>query len=367
MIGISIVSVIILLGVLIFAHEVGHFLVAKYSGVGVLKFSLGFGPRLIGKKVGETEYLISLIPLGGYVKLLGESEGEELSEADAKRSFLKQPVSKRIAIVAAGPIFNFLLAIVIFTIVYMVGVPTLTNQIGGVQEGSAAIEAGIMEGDIIAAIDGKEITRWEKLAEIISKSDGRELRITIKRDDQISEVVLKPRLTKTKNIFGEEIESYKVGISPSSQHTEIERMNPFMAFWTSLKQTWFISKLTVVSIIKIFEGVVSPKTLGGPILIAQIAGAQVKEGIIPFVLFMALLSINLAILNLFPIPILDGGHLLFYLVEIVTGREVNIKWREMAQQIGFVMLIILMIFVFIMDIERLNINLFDDINKIFSR
>jgi regulator of sigma E protease len=158
-----------------------------------------------------------------------------------------------------------------------------------------------------------------------------------------------------------------VGISPSSQHTEIERMNPFMAFWTSLKQTWFISKLTVVSIIKIFEGVVSPKTLGGPILIAQIAGAQVKEGIIPFVLFMALLSINLAILNLFPIPILDGGHLLFYLVEIVTGREVNIKWREMAQQIGFVMLIILMIFVFIMDIERLNINLFDDINKIFSR
>lgn len=367
MIGISIVSVIILLGVLIFAHEVGHFLVAKYSGVGVLKFSLGFGPRIIGKKVGETEYLISLIPLGGYVKLLGESEGEELSEADAKRSFLKQPVSKRIAIVAAGPIFNFLLAIMIFTIVYMVGVPTLTNQIGGVQEGSAAIEAGIVEGDIIAAIDGKEITRWETLAEIISKSDGRELRITIKRDDQVREVVLKPRLTKTKNIFGEEIESYKVGISPSSQHTVIERMNPFTAFWTSLKQTWFISKLTILSIIKIFEGVVSPKTLGGPILIAQIAGAQVKEGIIPFVLFMALLSINLAILNLFPIPILDGGHLLFYLVEIVTGREVNIKWREMAQQIGFVMLIILMIFVFIMDIERLNINLFDDINKIFSR
>jgi regulator of sigma E protease len=144
-------------------------------------------------------------------------------------------------------------------------------------------------------------------------------------------------------------------------------MNPLMAFWTSLKQTWFISKLTVLSVVKILEGVVSPRTLGGPILIAQIAGAQVKEGIIPFMLFMALLSINLAILNLFPIPILDGGHLLFYLIEAITGREINIKWREMAQQIGFVILIILMIFVFIMDIERLNINFLDDISKIFNR
>jgi len=362
-IGVSIISVIVLLGVLIFAHELGHFLVAKYAGVGVLKFSLGFGPRLIGKKIGETEYLISLIPLGGYVKLLGESQGEELSEEDEKRSFLKQPVTKRIAIVAAGPIFNFLLAIVIFTIVYMTGVPTLTTYIGGVQEGSPAFEAGIREGDVIVAIDGKEIARWEKLAEHISKSDGKELRITIKRNEQIRDVSLKPRLLKTPNLFGEEIESYKMGVSPSSQHTVTERMNPLMAFWTGLKQTWFISKLTVLSVVKIFEGVISPKTLGGPILIAQIAGTQVKEGIIPFVLFMALLSINLAILNLFPIPILDGGHLLFYLIEIITGKEINIKWREMAQQIGFVLLIILMIFVFIMDIERLNIS-FD---KIFSR
>ena len=301
------------------------------------------------------------------MKLLGESEGEKLSEEDEKRSFLKQPVAKRIAIVAAGPIFNFLLAIVIFTIVYMAGVPTLTTHIGAVQEASPALEAGIREGDVIAAINGKEITRWEQLAEIISKSDGKELSVTIKRDDQIVNMVLKPKLLRTKNIFGEEIESYKIGVSPSTQHTEIERMNPLMAFWTSLKQTWFISKLTVLSVIKILEGVVSPRTLGGPILIAQIAGAQVKEGIIPFLLFMALLSINLAILNLFPIPILDGGHLLFYLIEITTGREINMKWREMAQQIGFIILIILMIFVFIMDIERLNINLLDDISKIFSR
>jgi regulator of sigma E protease len=364
--GVSIISLIVLLGVLIFAHEFGHFLVAKYSGVGVLKFSLGFGPRLIGKKVGETEYLISMIPLGGYVKLLGESHDEELSAEDEKRSFLKQPVSKRIAIVAAGPIFNFLLAILIFTIVYMTGVPALTTYIGGVQEGSPAFEAGIKEGDVIVAINGQEISRWEKLAEDISKSGGNEIHISLKRNEQLLEVSLKPRLLKTQNIFGEEIASYKMGVSPSSQYAVTERMNPFMAFWTGIKQTWFISKLTVLSVVKIFEGVISPKTLGGPILIAQIAGTQAREGIIPFVFFMALLSINLAILNLFPIPILDGGHLLFFFIEIITGKEINIKWRETAQQIGFVILVILMVFVFIMDIERLNLS-FENINKIFSR
>jgi regulator of sigma E protease len=366
MIGISIISVIVLLGVLIFVHEAGHFLIAKWAGVGVLKFSLGFGPKLFGKKIGETEYLLSMIPLGGYVKLLGESDGEELSEADEKRSFSKQSVLKRAAIVIAGPLFNFLLAISIFTIVYMVGIPILTTQIGGVQEGSSAYEAGIREGDIITAIDGREISKWENLAEMISSSKGRELMMHVKRGEQQYDMPLTPRLLKTKNIFGEDIESYKIGVTPSSQIT-IEKKNPFLALWAGIKQTWIVSKLTILSIVKIVEGVVSPKTLGGPILIAQIAGAQVKEGVIPFLLFMALLSINLAVLNLLPIPILDGGHLFFYFIEMISGKEINIRWREMAQQIGFVLLVMLMIFVFIMDIERLNPTMFEDVNSFFSR
>jgi len=366
MIGISIISVIVLLGVLIFAHELGHFLVAKWAGVGVLKFSLGFGPKLIGKKVGETEYLVSLIPLGGYVKLLGEAEDEELSEEDRKRSFLQQPVLKRTAIVLAGPVFNFLLAVLIFTVVYIIGVPALTTQIGEIQEGSSAYRAGLAKGDTIVAIDGKEVSKWEQLAEMIGKSKGRELKFRIKRNENQFEMTLMPRFLKTKNLFGEEVESYKIGISPSSRFV-IEKVNPLFALWLGIKQTWVISKLTVMSVIKIIEGVISPKTLGGPILIAQMAGAQVKEGLIPFVLFMALLSINLGVLNLLPIPVLDGGHLLFYLIEMVTGKEVNIKWREMSQQVGFVLLIMLMIFVFIMDIERLNLKMFDDFSKIFSR
>jgi len=361
---VSILSVIVLLGVLIFVHELGHFLTAKYTGVGVLKFSLGFGPRIIGKKIGETEYLLSLIPLGGYVKLLGESEDDVLSEGDQSRSFLVQPIWKRMLIVAAGPVFNFLLATVIFTIVQIWGLPVLLPQIGNIQEGSAALRAGLLKADTITAIDGKQINRWTDMAELINDSGGKVLALTIKRGEIVQAVSVMPTLFKVKNIFGEEVNSYKIGISPSSA-TRIERRNPVSALTEGVKQTWVVSKLTLLSVVKMLQGVISPKTLGGPIMIAQLAGSQIKEGVIPFVLFMAMLSINLAVLNLLPIPILDGGHLFFYLIEAVTGKEVSIKWRERAQQVGFALLIILMLFVLVMDVERLNIKFLQDISKKF--
>lgn len=362
---ISIASVIVLLGVLIFVHELGHFLAAKRAGVGVLKFSLGFGPRVIGRKVGETEYLLSLIPLGGYVKLLGESPGEELSPEEEERSFHKQPVLKRMGIVAAGPVFNVLLAVAIFTTVNMIGLPVLTAEIGNLQPDSAALEAGMKTGDRIIALDGKAVTKWEQVSERIGGGRGKPLLISVSRDGRTIEFTVTPRLVKTTNIFGEAVDGYKIGISPAG-NTVVERKNPFTAFGTGLRQTWMIAKLTVVSIAKMIQGVVSPKTLGGPILIAQIAGTQVREGIVPFIMFMALLSINLAVLNLLPIPVLDGGHLMFYAVELVTGREVNIRWREMAQQIGFVLLILLMAFVFMLDIDRLDIKFIDDFIKKFT-
>ena len=362
MIGISIVSVIVLLGILIFAHELGHFLVAKRAGVGVLKFSLGFGPRIIGKKIGETEYVLSLLPLGGYVKLLGESPEEELPEADAKRSFLKQPVWKRIMIVAAGPVFNFLLAIAIFTVVNMVGLPVLTPEIGSLSKDSAAMEAGLKTGDRIIDMDGRAITKWDEISRVVTESNGKPLKITVRREAGTLDFTVTPRSMKTKNLFGEEIESFKIGISPSSS-TMIERRNPLSAVGEGARQTWVISKLTVLSLYKLCLGVISPKTLGGPILIAQIAGVQAKEGFVPFFLFMALLSINLAVLNLLPIPVLDGGHLFFYAIELVTRREVSVRWQERAQQVGFVVLIMLMVFVFMMDIERLNIKYISDFIK----
>ena len=350
--GIDIISVIILLGVLIFVHELGHFLAAKMSGVGVLKFSLGFGPRIVGRQIGETEYRVSAIPLGGYVRLFGESGEEEISPEDEKRSFQKQPVSRRIAIVAAGPLFNFLFAILVLTVIFMAGVPEITSRVGGVPEGTPAFQAGIREGDRIVSMNGRPVSRWSDIVTSVQGSGGKEIEIVIERGGETLHRTLLPEIMKSRNIFGEETDSYKIGIMASSETVD-RRENPGQAFLSSLVYTWNMTKLTVLSIVKMIEGVLSPKTLGGPILIAQMAGTQVREGILPFLFFMAILSINLGVLNLLPIPVLDGGHLFFYGIELVTGREVNIRWRERAQQIGFFILILLMIFVFYNDIVRI--------------
>jgi len=362
---VSLISVVILLGVLIFIHELGHFLAARISGVGVLKFSLGFGPKIIGKKIGETEYVLSWIPLGGFVKLLGEAENEQLPPEDEKRSFLKQPVWKRMLIVVAGPVFNFLLAVVIFIIVFMYGVPNLTPEIGEIQKESPAYHAGIIKGDNITAIDGKTIERWEDLRPAISQSNGKEVKVVVKRGAEEKIFSITPKLSKSKNIFGEDVTTYVIGISPAGK-TVMERKNPAQALISSIEKTWEISKLTIIALVKMIEGTISPRTLGGPIFIAQVAGAQVKEGIIPFILFMALLSINLGVINLIPIPILDGGHLLFYLIEMIIRRPVSIKVKEWAQQIGFVILVMLMIFVIMIDIERMNIKVVNDLLKYFK-
>ena len=362
---ITLISFIILLSVLIFVHELGHFLAARIAGVGVLKFSLGFGPKIIGKKIGETEYVLSWIPLGGFVKLLGESGNEELSPEDEKKSFFKKSKWKRMLIILAGPVFNFLLALVIFIIVFVYGLPNLTAVVGEVQKESAAFEAGMISGDKIIAIDDKKVVFWEEIKPIIAESKGKEMEVAVERGAEKKHLLIKPRLSKSKNIFGEEISTYLIGVSPAG-NTIIERKNPWDAIIASVGKTWEISKLTVISVVKMLEGVISPRTLGGPIFIAQIAGAQIKEGIIPFILFMAILSINLGVINLFPIPVLDGGHIFFYLIEIVTRREISIKVKEMSQQIGFVILLMLMLFVVFIDVERLNFKVVNDIMKIFK-
>ena len=362
---ITLISFIVLLGILIFVHEFGHFLAARIAGVGVLKFSLGFGPKIFGRKIGETEYVLSWIPLGGFVKLLGESGNEELPPEDEKRSFYKQPTWKRMLIVLAGPVFNFLLAVLIFIIVLMYGLPTLTAEVGQVQKGSASFEAGMINGDKIISIDGHKIVFWEDIRTIISDIKGKEVEVVVERGVEKKNLLVKPKLSNAKNIFGEEVPTYLIGIAPSGK-TIIERRNPVDAVITSVYKTWEISKLTVISVVKMLEGVISPRTLGGPIFIAQVAGAQVKEGIIPFILFMAILSINLGVINLFPIPVLDGGHIFFYLIEIVTRREISVKVKEISQQIGFAILLMLMLFVIFIDIERLNIKFVNDIMKYFK-
>ncbi len=362
---VTFISFIVLLGILIFVHELGHFLAARAGGVGVLKFSLGFGPKIFGKKIGETEYVLSWIPLGGFVKLLGESGAEELPPEDAKRSFYKQSRWKRLLIVLAGPVFNFLLAIVIFFVVYMYGLPNLLPVIGELSPDSAAASAGLLKDDKILTINGRQISFWDEIRPLIKESEGHDLAIQVQRGSEEKIFAVKPKMSKAKNIFGEEESTYLIGISPAGR-TVIERKNPLAALVSAGEKTWEISKLTVISVVKMLEGVLSPRTLGGPIFIAQVAGDQVKEGIIPFVLFMAILSINLGVINLFPIPVLDGGHIFFYLIEMATRREIPVKIKEWAQQIGFVVLLMLMLFVIMIDIERLNIKPINDVLKFFK-
>ena len=341
---------VLVLGVLIFVHELGHFLVAKRAGVSVLKFSLGFGPKIAGFTRGGTEYLLSAIPLGGYVKMLGEDPKEEV--ADLERSFSAKPIGWRSLIILAGPGSNFLLAIAIFWVVFMVGVPTLTTKVGEVMEGFPAREAGLLRGDRIVGIEGQPIEKWEELAKQIHQSPGRPVRLTVEREGQRFDLAVAPKATKQKNLFGEEQEIGLLGIAPAEEFLT-ERTNPITAFGRAVYKTYDLSVLILITFGKLLQGVVPAKTIGGPLLVAQMAGEQARLGILNLLFFTALLSINLAILNLLPIPILDGGHLFFALIEAARGKPVSLKKREMAQQVGLVLLVALMIFAFYNDIFRL--------------
>jgi len=348
----AILSAIILLGVIIFVHELGHFLFAKLTGVKVLKFSLGFGPKLIGKTYGDTEYLISAVPLGGYVKMLGEMPGDEMKEEEKQFAFNNQAVWKRFIIVFCGPLFNLLFAAVIFFFTFLNGIPVLVPEIGSVIQGTPAGKAGLIRGDRIVEIDGVAIRQWDEMTEVIHKNPGKSLDVKIKRDGTTFPVSITPEKTKVKDIFGEEEEVGLIGIKPSGS-TLIRRENIGSAFADSFDRTWEISKLTVVSIIKLIERVIPMQTMGGPILIVQMAGEQASRGFLNFFIFMAIININLGVLNLLPIPILDGGHLLFMGIEAVRGKPLSEKTIALGQKIGLAFIITLMAVVFYNDIMRL--------------
>lgn len=350
--SVNIFALVIVLGVLIFFHELGHFLVARLLGVGVETFSLGFGPKMIGKKIGITDYRISAIPLGGYVKMVGEQPDADLDPADIPLSFTHKNVFKRILIVAAGPFFNLLLALIIFYGIFQIsGMLILKSSIGEVNEGTPAYRTGLKKGDLVVSIDGVKILSWEDMAKMITTSKGKTLSISVIRSNSMRVVDVTPEPKIFKNIFNEDIERYVIGVTASGDFFTKD-LNVFQALSQSFIQTYQITALTIKGVVKLFQGTVSPKTLGGPIMIAQMAGQEARAGVVNFIFFIALISINLAILNFLPIPVLDGGHLLFFFVEAVTGRPVSIKIREIAQQAGIFVLILLMIYVFYNDIAR---------------
>ena len=347
----SILAAVVGLGVLIVFHEFGHFLLAKLSGVGVLTFSVGFGPKLWVKKKGETEYALSAFPLGGYVKMVGEDPEEEVKAVDLERSFAHKSLLKRTAIVAAGPGFNLLLAVFLLMVVFLFyGVPVLSNLVGAVEPDSPAAQAGIQKGDRIVAVDGQAVTAWDDLSSAIKQSGGQPLALRVQRSGEEVAMTVQPRKREVKNIFGELKEDWMIGIG---SQVSIEKGDPGLAVSKAFIQTYEYSKLTLIGLYKMITREVSPRNLGGPILIAQMAGQQAQEGIGSFLAFLAVLSINLGVLNLLPVPVLDGGHLFFFAVEAVIGRPVSLKYREKAQQVGIFLLLLLMIFAFANDIFRL--------------
>ncbi len=348
---ISIVSAIIVLGILIFVHELGHFIFAKIFKVRVEKFSLGFGPKLFGKKIGETEYLISAFPLGGYVKMVGESDIEDLPEEDRSRSLLAKPPWQRILIVVAGPLFNIVFAYFAFITVFMIGVPFATTKIGEVIKDKPAARAGLKADDIVIAVNNHAVSKWSELSRSIIESGGKPLDMRVKRGNETFLVRIVPEITTQKNLLGDTVKAPIIGIAVSNDFV-IERFGPGESFIKGSEQTWNVVKLTYVALAKIVSRAIPLDTIGGPIMIAKMAGEQAEAGIASFVTFMALLSINLGVLNLLPIPVLDGGHLLFYTWECLFRKPVSLKTREVAQQIGLVILIGLMVLAFYNDIVR---------------
>lgn len=352
----TILSFIIVLGILIFVHELGHFLVAKLCKVKVLKFSLGFGPKVFGRQYGDTEYLISAFPLGGYVKMCGENTEEEVTDEDLPRSFSHKTVWQRFLIVLAGPVFNILFAVFLFFLIFSIAglpVPKSGTEIGSVTASSPAETAGLKAGDIILTINGQEAKEWADVSQLIRDSEGNPIVMTVFRDDTELEVTGQPEIQEVKNIFGEIVdERYMMGISRSTQVT-YEKASLIEAFFAGISQTWMYIYLTMMGIIKIIQQVVPASELGGPILIAKMAGQQMEAGWINLFFFMGLVSVNLGILNLFPIPILDGGHLVFFSIEAIRKKPLEKKTMERFQQFGLLLLASLMVFVFYNDIARI--------------
>lgn len=349
----TIVAAIFVLGFLILFHELGHFLVAKRAGVGILKFSIGFGPKIIGKQIGRTEYVISAVPLGGFVKMVGEDPEEEVSPADRDIAFQNQSLWTRMAIVLAGPGANLVFAIIAFSLVFVVygaRVPSDVAKVGGVMENMPAAAAGLEMGDVITAVDGTPVTQWDRLSELIRASGGKTLHLTVTRDGARLELAVNPEARPDKNIFGETVgTAYVIGIE---RGFDKQNVGVLQGVGMGFQQTgWWVETL-LVSLVKMVQGRIPRDQIGGPILIAQAAGQQARLGLEYLLHFMAVISVNLGVLNLLPIPILDGGHLLFFGAEAILRRPLDTRHREIAQQVGLVLLIGLMAFAFYNDILR---------------
>jgi len=362
-----VIPFLFVLSLVVFFHELGHFLVARRCGVRILVFSIGFGPEIVGFNDRHgTRWKISAIPLGGFVKFLGDEnaasvpDGEAIARMDPSeraQSFIFQPVAKRAAVVVAGPLANFALAIVIFAAVFMLyGKQTMSARVDAVQPDSAAAAAGFEPGDLVVAINGHAVDSFGDMQRIVGESAGDRLAITVNRNGVDLVLEATPTLKEVKDNFGNVRRVGILGISRSMAPEDLKfhPVAPPQAVWMSLQETWTVIYRTLSYIGGVVTGREAANQLGGPIRIAQMSGQVASFGFVPLLQLAAVLSVSIGLLNLFPIPLLDGGHLLFYSIEAVRGRPLSERAQEVGFRIGLAIVFMLMIFATFNDIIHLT-------------
>jgi regulator of sigma E protease len=366
---------VIVLGIVVFVHEWGHYIVARMCGVKVESFSIGFGPEILGfYDKARTRWKISLLPLGGYVKMFGDADptsaepGEQaytMTPAEKKVAFFAQPVWARAAIVAAGPAVNF-----IFTFIVFVGLFTLEGQpytpplVGDVGKDTPAAAAGLKAGDLIKKVNNDEVGRFEEVRVHIATGTAEKIMLTIERDGKTMEVPVSPKITEVKDRFGMTHHLSQIGIKSPAGKLEYRKLPVGTAMFAAVKEMGVMIGSTLNGIGQIIMGTRGTEELGGPLRIAQMSGEVGKEGVVPLIWFMGLISLSLGLFNLFPVPLLDGGHLLFYAIEAIKGRPVHESIMAVSAKAGFVFIIGLMVFFTWNDIVQLRI--FDSIRGLFS-
>lgn len=344
------------LTVVVFVHELGHFIVARWCGVSVRVFSIGFGPEIFGFNDRQgTRWRLSWIPLGGYVKFIddenaasaGQTSLEQLSEEDRKRSFQSKTLGQRAAIVAAGPIANFVLAILIFTAIFSIfGERITAAKVDAITPGSAAERAGFQPGDVVLSIDGSEIRNFSDMQRIVATSPDQELRFVVDRSGKPIDLKAVPERKEISDRFGNTMRIGLLGIQRSASPDDwtLERHNPAKAFVMGVQESYFVVSRSLGYLYDVVTGREKADQLGGPIRIAQVSGQVATAGFVALLNLAAIISVSIGLINLFPIPMLDGGHLLFYGIEAVRGRPLSESTQEIGFRIGLAFVLMLMIF-----------------------
>lgn len=345
------ILVFVVFSILILVHEAGHLVAAKKAGIAVEAFSLGMGKRLFGIKIGETDYRVSLIPFGGFCKMAGEDPDEARGE---EYEFASKPVGYRFWVIAAGSITNYIFAFLLFSVIFMIGVPTLSNEVGQVLKGYPAEKAGIKEGDSIISINGSRVEYWDDIVEEIRQgsSAGAVLNMEIIRGTQTMNIDVTPDISSVTNIFGQTISRPMIGIAPQNKILSVS-YDPLEAVYYGGKRLFTLTIMTYKGLWLILTGGMPLKTsVSGPIGIAHLIGRAAHLGIVPLLIITAHVSMALAIFNLLPFPVLDGGHIIFLILEKFRRKPLSARTQEVITQVALAMLIAFALFVSWQDILK---------------